>query len=732
MWFPKSMMDGKVLFCGIISYIALSLVQLFFSPVFAATAVVGNSIDCNRADLNEDGTVDILDVIACINAVLDNGGNQRADVNGDGSIDILDVIRVVNEIIGTDPTGTCTDADGDHYFVESSGCAQEPGYLGHNDCDDNNSNVHGDIACSYITINALVYTNNGNIEVPSAIENVNTMITAKRGENTTLIFKADSTFDYIKVQVDGGFIDNSHLELVDGDYAYTFQNISKDHTLAVGFFNNSSQKYTITPIYECENCTENCRCGTTVPSGEITANVNDNITFRILPDRGCTGEKKAVDGYDEFNHYHPYYGIGSFVEFENLDADHNFHVKFKESNSSSAYKTYRDLKLWQAEMAVPENVINPNDIEYIGAFKVPGDKNGSVEASWAYNAGGVAYYPHGDAGNTDAYPGSLFGFGHTYQGMLSEITIPEPVVSHAKDINDLNTAVTIQPFVRVDNNIVEATSGPSQGMGGLTYLAPQGDQTEGKLYWGKGKHFPDNSAANHGWSSTNLSQPNSAGLWRVGDVPTVNTGYIMFEIPQSWANQYADGKTVATGRNRWGQGTYANGPALFAIGPWQEGNPPPENSEISYKPLIKYNKNGEQLDGYSIADVWGGGAWLENENRSAVIFGAKVAYGRIWYGSANYSTRDNRGMHGDNRKVVLKFYNPEDLARVATGEDHYPQPYATLNITKYLFSDFVAGRNVQESGIYFSMAYDRERNYLYFVEKKVDGARPIIHVFQIK
>ena len=34
----------------------------------------------------------------------------------------------------------CTDNDGDGYFVEASGCEDEPGFIGHNDCLDTNSN----------------------------------------------------------------------------------------------------------------------------------------------------------------------------------------------------------------------------------------------------------------------------------------------------------------------------------------------------------------------------------------------------------------------------------------------------------------------------------------------------------------------------------------------------------------------------------------------------------------
>lgn len=41
---------------------------------------------------------------------------------------------------------SCTDNDGDNYYVESSGCDGEIGFLGHNDCVDSNANIHPGIA----------------------------------------------------------------------------------------------------------------------------------------------------------------------------------------------------------------------------------------------------------------------------------------------------------------------------------------------------------------------------------------------------------------------------------------------------------------------------------------------------------------------------------------------------------------------------------------------------------
>ena len=65
-------------------------------------------------DVNEDGEVNVLDVVSLVGAIL-NGGNETAacDVNGDGVINILDVVSLVGVILnGGNETDAC-DVNGD-------------------------------------------------------------------------------------------------------------------------------------------------------------------------------------------------------------------------------------------------------------------------------------------------------------------------------------------------------------------------------------------------------------------------------------------------------------------------------------------------------------------------------------------------------------------------------------------------------------------------------------------
>ncbi len=52
-------------------------------------------------DLNDDQSINILDVIILMNLILSNSPyNSLADINSDQDLDILDIILLVNIILG--------------------------------------------------------------------------------------------------------------------------------------------------------------------------------------------------------------------------------------------------------------------------------------------------------------------------------------------------------------------------------------------------------------------------------------------------------------------------------------------------------------------------------------------------------------------------------------------------------------------------------------------------------
>jgi hypothetical protein len=56
--------------------------------------------DSIQGDITGDGIVNILDIIATVNLVLESDYNNNADLNSDGNVDIVDVILIVNIILG--------------------------------------------------------------------------------------------------------------------------------------------------------------------------------------------------------------------------------------------------------------------------------------------------------------------------------------------------------------------------------------------------------------------------------------------------------------------------------------------------------------------------------------------------------------------------------------------------------------------------------------------------------
>ena len=55
--------------------------------------------DALQGDLNNDGILNVLDVVLMVNMVLDGGYDEIADMNGDGIINVLDIVTLINAIL---------------------------------------------------------------------------------------------------------------------------------------------------------------------------------------------------------------------------------------------------------------------------------------------------------------------------------------------------------------------------------------------------------------------------------------------------------------------------------------------------------------------------------------------------------------------------------------------------------------------------------------------------------
>ena len=383
--------------------------------------------------------------------------------------------------------------------------------------------------------------------------------------------------------------------------------------------------------------------------------------------------------------------------------------------------------------------LQPEDLTYLGAFRLPADA--PDEIGWAWSGNALAYFPGGDPeGANDGFPGSLFGTGHNWNTFVSEVDIPAPVVSSS--LTDLPVANTLQPFADIRGDLFPPFEIPRVG---LAYLPAEPPQESGKLYFVWADHAPgDDSDATPslGWSETTLNNPQTAGIWAIGGHPKYVTSDYLLPIPRPWGDTYLSGAYLAAGRFRDG-GQGAMGPSLFAVAPWQEGNPPEPGATIPATPLLLYDsildENPHTLNDYSNADEWSGGAWLTDDDKSAAVFVGTKGMGETWYGCQDGTVWPDeppyppecpeRGWWATNFEGQLLFYDPNDFAKVVSGamEPWEPQPYAVMQLDDVLFHV----DSSQQKHHLGAAAFDRENGLLYIMEPLADEDRSVVHVWRV-
>lgn len=426
-----------------------------------------------------------------------------------------------------------------------------------------------------------------------------------------------------------------------------------------------------------------------------------------------------------------------------------------ESQGSQMQPALGDPSSEPSSYGDPEGRIQPADLVYLGAFRLPNPSGGS---SWDYSGHGLTYFPQGDPeGAADGYPGSLYGVGHDHQLFVSEISIPAPV--NSRNLEDLNTVATLQPFADLTGGIFVAEE-MSIPRAGIEYLPPQGEQTTAKLHFVWGQHIQDFEHT-HGWAELDLSQPQAAGPWFFDGYTNYVTSDYLFEIPVEWAQAYAPGMRLATGRAREGLWS-GRGPGLFAYAPWEDGDPPaPEATLNTITPLLLYGTQepvnpdiasdpSMAVKDYKEADHWMGGAWLTAGERSAVIFVGTKALGADWYGFANGVVwphdcaeqnacpqlpdwpYDNRGFWAEAYQAQMIFYDPAELAAVASGEIETwtPQPYASLSLQEVLYDPDIDITRYRRD-LVGAAAFDRANGLLYVIERLADGDKSVVHVWRV-
>lgn len=437
-----------------------------------------------------------------------------------------------------------------------------------------------------------------------------------------------------------------------------------------------------------------------------------------------------------------------------------------------------------AGQQVPAGAIAAEDLTYSGAFRLPdGTERPQV---FDYGGNAMTFWANGDpTGPDDGHPGSLFVTGHPRLpygelpdgSRVAEVSIPAPAV--ADHPSELPQAEFLQP-------LSEVTQGMFDGLDELPRigLAVLGQPGGAQLHLTWGAHFQEPPQPSHGFVSMDLSAPAPQGPWYVGDARLYAVNGYLFSAPAAWADAHTSGRRLITGRYRDG-GWGGKGPALFAYDPFEAGGPPAAGARLAATRLLQYadseddaEPESHSLACYQHADSWEGAEFVTTgDDRQAVVFsGTKGTGEKYWYGWVNpegaelpcieeslvdqFTTcwtaagepcpaadlhecrghNDYRGWWASRADAVLLFYDPADLARVASGDldPHAPQPYAMLDLDAHMFLNpdtvepDMLGVGNQRLNRLGAMAYDPAGQHLYVLELFADGAKPVVHVFSVE
>ena len=429
---------------------------------------------------------------------------------------------------------------------------------------------------------------------------------------------------------------------------------------------------------------------------------------------------------------------------------------------------------------VAERVM-PNDLEYLGAFRLPD--------AFYWGARGMSYYP---AGNDGA--GSLLVTASEalrtpegeacYEGLtncaayFAEVTIPAPAIE--TDWTALPEASYLTGPATFDGGLAQTVHPAHAYVTGIAYVPRQGDQSGDKLYGSLNEWYPEGGYGDASFPTvwfSNLDGTDARGVFHVGPVADPlyhgrKMGDFLFSVPQWYADAHLGGRFLVTGRSR---GTPAGehpelttdggsqGPTLFAFRPLASDNPP-AGTELDALPMLYYRvkypgcagpdigTGGAAVDcdypDFSMCDSWSGGSFIGTREKNAIALLGRKGTTNCYYcdetgedPECHASTppaecvrycNEDRGYHcGPYRRQII-FYDTGELADVARGAI---SPWEVLPYEIWSPPDFfLSGVNV--CGDVGGMAYDETNRRLFVIERGLGGYQgdnaAVVHVYTLK
>jgi hypothetical protein len=177
------------------------------------------------------------------------------------------------------------------------------------------------------------------------------------------------------------------------------------------------------------------------------------------------------------------------------------------------------------------------------------------------------------------------------------------------------------------------------------------------------------------------------------------------------------------------------------VAPWQHGDPPAAGAQLDGLALVYYpwvlactENSFEQCyyPGYRVDDDWGGGAWIDTGQRTAILIAGRKGLGDNCYGIPGSSCppslcSSDYGWHSDPYEPQILFYDPSEVAEVTAGtrEPWQVLPYEVYRPTAEVFDP--------DCGRLDAVAYDPQRHLVYVTERAVGPwGETAVHVWQVQ
>lgn len=373
--------------------------------------------------------------------------------------------------------------------------------------------------------------------------------------------------------------------------------------------------------------------------------------------------------------------------------------------------------------------LQPSDLTYQGAFKLPSD--------FDWGARGMAIYTQG-ATNYLLVTGP-----DQQKGLFGMVDIPGLTKASSWDGIEYE-ANLISGLTDFGVDIVNSVDTETAWVSGIEYISKQGSQSSGKLYGSIDDWYGVNDESHSTIWFSNIDGSNPKGPFHVGSPSDENfhgnkSGDYLFEVPSWYANQYLGGRTLVTGKSR-GAVYGSQGPTLNAFSPWDTDSPSGNLDALSFlRYRLNYdcaspnvtNKSVCDFPNYTVCDKWEGGSFVENGDKRAIMI-----YGEKGLGNNNYgvppanSCMESKGYYCDPFERQIIFYDVDALGEVAQGKR---DPWTVVPYTTWRPSDFFLGdSNGYTCGQAGDMTYDSENKRLYIIEKGCgDNNSAAVHVYKV-